>query len=217
MNTELILNDENNLMIAYKRRDLSFFDCNAKFLNYAGIKDKTSVIGRNDYDLAWSKYANSYREHDEDALRGKIYTRLVPLENCKGETLLFINVKKPLLNKRGIAVGVISYAAEVKDEQWVKFFNLLAQADEDSKRNLATFDKQPICLSKRENECLLLLAKGRTAKAIAIQMGISFRTIEGYIERLKLKFNCSSKSALIDAAIHHGYIEIIPGTYSLIK
>ena len=47
--------------------------------------------------------------------------------------------------------------------------------------------------SKREIETIYHLLNGRTAKLSAIKMGISHRTIESYIEKIKQKLGCQYK------------------------
>ena len=59
-------------------------------------------------------------------------------------------------------------------------------------------------------ECLFYLIRGKNAKKIAISMSLSHRTIESYIEKLKVKFNAYSKSELIGKAIEEGYLYNIP-------
>lgn len=53
-------------------------------------------------------------------------------------------------------------------------------------------------LSKRENECLYHIIRGKTAKEIATLLGISFRTVETHLAHIKEKFKVSSRSELID-------------------
>lgn len=53
-------------------------------------------------------------------------------------------------------------------------------------------------LSKRENEVLAHLARGKTAKAIGMQLNLSRRTIEHHIANIKYKTNCNSRAELIN-------------------
>lgn len=53
-------------------------------------------------------------------------------------------------------------------------------------------------LTRREYECLTQLAKGKTCKEIARVLGISNRTVECYVAKVKQKFGFSHKSELID-------------------
>lgn len=53
-------------------------------------------------------------------------------------------------------------------------------------------------LSKREAQCFSYLGQGRTAKEIAQLLNLSPRTVETYIEHIKIKVNILCKSKFID-------------------
>lgn len=59
------------------------------------------------------------------------------------------------------------------------------------------------CLSKREAECLYFLLRGNTAKNIANILRLSPRTVEHYLENVKMKFNVRTKTELIEKTIDH--------------
>ena len=52
-------------------------------------------------------------------------------------------------------------------------------------------------LTKRQLDCLFYLVKGMTIKEIAAMLSLSHRTIEHYIEAIKQKLECNSRSDLI--------------------
>lgn len=54
-----------------------------------------------------------------------------------------------------------------------------------------------IRLTSRENDCIRLVLRGYTALQIAEILKLSKRTVESYIENIKLKSNCDSKQELI--------------------
>jgi LuxR family transcriptional regulator, quorum-sensing system regulator SolR len=54
-----------------------------------------------------------------------------------------------------------------------------------------------ILVKKREMQCLESLTKGKSAKQIAIELNISYRTVESYLESLKSKLGCNYRSELI--------------------
>lgn len=57
--------------------------------------------------------------------------------------------------------------------------------------------EQSIDFTPRELDCIVLLMQGYTFKMIANKLGISPRTVETYIENIKQKTGCFSKSELI--------------------
>lgn len=54
-----------------------------------------------------------------------------------------------------------------------------------------------ISITKREKECLSFLSLGKKPKEIARLLGLSSRTVESYIEHVKIKTNSHSTSQLI--------------------
>jgi len=71
----------------------------------------------------------------------------------------------------------------------------LENHDENHSVLLSTCDNKK--LTKRQLECCLLLMKGKTAKDIALVLGLSHRTVEDYLNQIKIKLGCSNKTELI--------------------
>ncbi len=63
--------------------------------------------------------------------------------------------------------------------------------------NIKIFNEE-VNITRRELDCLLLLSRGLKTKQIATILNISYRTVESYINNLKIKTNCSYSSSLID-------------------
>ena len=70
--------------------------------------------------------------------------------------------------------------------------------DNNSYPEIIFCDNGKTSLTKREWECLKHIAHGRTAKEIARILLISYRTVESYIDNVKQKVGCNSKSELSD-------------------
>jgi len=58
-------------------------------------------------------------------------------------------------------------------------------------------NKLPIHLSIQQSRCLELLMQGKSAKKIAIEMELSHRTIEHYLDKIRKILGCSSNKELI--------------------
>lgn len=65
-------------------------------------------------------------------------------------------------------------------------------------------------LSRRQSQCLYYLLRGKSAAAIAKMLGLSPKTVEYYIEEIKNKMACRSKSEIIEESIERGYADIVP-------
>lgn len=57
-----------------------------------------------------------------------------------------------------------------------------------------------VLLSKQETSCLLNLMVGKTSKQISKILKVSSRTIDAYIDNIKLKTNCSNRTSIIEEA-----------------
>jgi DNA-binding CsgD family transcriptional regulator len=73
-------------------------------------------------------------------------------------------------------------------------------------------EHSPLPLSLRQQECMFLLVRGQTTKQIACILGLKSKTIDGYLETIKHRLNCYSKSQLIEKAIDSGFFYYIPKT-----
>lgn len=56
-------------------------------------------------------------------------------------------------------------------------------------------------LSRREIECLRLLSQGKTVKLCAEELRLSPRTVEHYLENIKVKLNVRTRTQLIEKAL----------------
>lgn len=59
-----------------------------------------------------------------------------------------------------------------------------------------------ISISRREVECLLYLSKGKPAGVVAQIMGLSIRTIESYLNNIKGKLDCFSKTHAMEVFLN---------------
>jgi DNA-binding CsgD family transcriptional regulator len=57
---------------------------------------------------------------------------------------------------------------------------------------------QNIYLTKREAECVVYLLKGHTIKEVGEKLNLSARTIEFYINNIKAKLKCRTRTELLD-------------------
>lgn len=63
-------------------------------------------------------------------------------------------------------------------------------------------------LTSRELDVVKLVADGKTYKEIAQILGLSFKTVDSYSQRIKLKTQCHSVALLVRFAIKAGLVEL---------
>lgn len=66
-----------------------------------------------------------------------------------------------------------------------------------------------ISLTQREAVCMVHIMKGKTAKEIGKEMNISHRTVETYIEKIKRKTGCWTRSKLVSYGFESGFVRNI--------
>lgn len=64
-----------------------------------------------------------------------------------------------------------------------------------------------VTLTKKQEDCLSLIIRGKTVKEIAKFFNLSPRTIDSHINALKSKLNCKYKSDIIEKVINIGLVK----------
>ena len=64
-----------------------------------------------------------------------------------------------------------------------------------------------VYFTRREAECMLNIMKGRTIPQVAQTLSLSPRTIEYYINNMKIKLHCISKSELIQKVFDSEFLQ----------
>ncbi len=64
-------------------------------------------------------------------------------------------------------------------------------------------------LTQREIDILKCLLQGYSAKETGLDLGISYRTVESYLNSLKLKLRCNKKSELVGFCIKLGLFRLL--------
>ena len=64
--------DTSPLRIFWKDKSSRYLGCNPSFAKDAGKTDPAEVIGKDDYQLGWQAYAESYRADDQDVIESGI-------------------------------------------------------------------------------------------------------------------------------------------------
>ncbi|MFA6060557.1 MAG: helix-turn-helix transcriptional regulator [Taibaiella sp.] len=190
---------------------------NKKTMQLAGVREADDLKYLSDFDAPWCEYADNYLKHDKDTLSGINYRQLDPVMSADGFKVLMAE-KTVLYDEEGNFSAILGVGMEVKDKDILTFIHKSTkQQPLHKKKSLVVADEKYLqikfnkpTLSLRESECLFFLLHGYTTKMIANLLGLSSRTIETYIENIKNKFGCNSKSELIELSIELGIFHFIP-------
>lgn len=124
--------------------------------------------------------------------------------------------KRAVVDRYSRVIGTLGQAIEILERKYSNFENDLLNIHP-SKYCLTRASSfitnnytQELPLTSRESECLFYILRGKSAKAIAQLLNLSPKTIEFYTDQLKDKFNCLSKSQLVERAIELGFLDLLP-------
>jgi DNA-binding CsgD family transcriptional regulator len=147
-----------------------------------GLESASDYVGRTDMDLPGNElYAPTWIVHDRRVMTNKVGEYFFELCYCAGEEQWFRSYKAPLLGHRGNVIGIMGHSIPISAPS-------------------------KILLTKQQTECLKNLALGLTHKQIALKMGLSNKTVEHYLDAVKIKLNCKSRADLIWQAIERGLV-----------
>ncbi|MES2203829.1 MAG: helix-turn-helix transcriptional regulator [Pseudomonadota bacterium] len=202
--------------IAYiKDLNSHYIECSRDFEKILKVR-RAQLIHRLDDDFSWASYAEEYRHNDQATITKNKSDTLDPIPLGKKLFLSSRCIKQPIYNKDKKIIGIFGRAEILSTNHTLnEAMSCLSIID---KKNIPVSIKtyqvdhygDDLKLTSRETECLFLLIRGKSVKEMAQFLTLSPRTVEVYIENIKLKMEVSSRSQIIDKAIELKLFEIIP-------
>ncbi len=178
-------------------------DLNGKYLRSndrvwqdAGLNTSSDLLGKTDFDMTFlvANEAKGFRIIDEFVMKSRkthFFTQVFTLANNK--KYIALNHKTPLFSKQNEVLGVISFGVVIEQQESLFYdpnypmLNFIFL----SKVELAEL------LSNRQLACLYYVVAGLTNKEIGKKLGLSPKTVEHYIDTIKIKLDCSTRASLI--------------------
>ncbi len=180
-----------------------------EFLRVCGLSRVEEIKGLTDFECPWNR-EQALKYINDDKI---IYHTRQPQFNIVEETTFadkqiypVIVSKFPLVSESNDLVGEIGIFAKLNEAARNKLAFFMANdilSDSIIPQNRRYYlphpddESESVYLSLREKQCLDEWVLGKTSKEIGRQLGISYRTVEIYINNLKEKLNIRSRSALM--------------------
>ncbi len=187
--------DKANVFV--KNDNNQYLICNNRLAQVAGL-DSKQMRGKSDKDLCWTRYTNEYIETDKICIKDKLtLLRTDSILSNENKTIPLITMKAPVYNHSEKIVGIFGislYANELSTDVTLSMINYLNRYLNNQSKVITQFESK---FTGRELECCYFLCLGLNSKAIARILDLSIRTIETYIESIKLKLQVSSKTEMI--------------------
>jgi len=105
--------------VFWKDKNLNYLGCNTSFASDAGFMKSEDIIGKDDYAMSSSKYAELYRTDDKIVMEsGK--SRLLfeePLSLSTGELSYILTSKVPLKDAKGEIIGILGAYLDITERK----------------------------------------------------------------------------------------------------
>jgi DNA-binding CsgD family transcriptional regulator len=118
----------------------------------------------------------------------------------------------PVRNRRG-AYAVVSFSSNHPREEWQEFkknnmikLQLISVLIDSAASVNLKLSSPPVKLSKREEQCLIWAARGKTYQDISDILNISFGSVKSYLDTARHKLNCINLTHAVAVAIASGVI-----------
>jgi DNA-binding NarL/FixJ family response regulator len=154
---------------------------NQDFLDVSLIDNANAVIGITDEAMPWAYNARALMQNDMQVVKSASTQIFMEQSIYQGKPHYFRSKKSPLLGRLGKIIGVQCISIPISDLCLVP-------------------------LTKQQTACLRHLALGLTHKQIGQELGLSQKTVEHYLDSVKLKLSCKTRAELIRQAMERGLI-----------
>lgn len=209
----------------WKNKDGEYIRVSTEAAKLVGWKTAREMEGKTDFDLP-SKAAENAEEIQafDKSLRDTKSSKTVfsIAQYADGDYHLLLGRDEVYSDKQGGVLGTKLNVIDISNTPISSFFlGILATDDKKSHSfklsqhmYFIADDYHPVIkLTERETQCLFFTIRGASSKDIGGHLNISPRTVEGYLDAVRLKFNCKSKSELLVLALSMNLMSIIPKSF----
>ncbi|MCE0721877.1 MULTISPECIES: helix-turn-helix transcriptional regulator [Legionella] len=198
--------------IWFSNSESAFATVNDECANICGLDSVQASVGKRPVDFMVKKQAVIATQHDENIMiKKKLEVTefdLILVDGSSHQCLLF---KLPWYNEENKIIGTFGCGSIIGKHNLAEFLSKLIglgllnmnETGVTKTNFLSKNDNAFPCFSQRESQCLHLTVRGKPAKQVASELGISQRTVEEYLNNIKFKLGVSSKAELIDKALNY--------------
>ena len=190
----------------------------AEALGFKSINDAMGTLIDN-VPCKASEFSDIFADQNNAVMTTGNKLKILDINQYANDEILTVYAEKsPLYDINNNFIATTYYGIELNHSTLAKVCNEIALSDIHYRKNRNTKQRsyqvgiefKNTTLTPRELECLYFLVRGKTITAISVLLNLSKRTVEHYIDNIKVKLNCGSKAALIEYLIEHNFIDFIP-------
>lgn len=158
-----------------KDKDGCYLFCNFIMAEDLGLSGPSEIIGRTDKELIWKSFAGGLQEHDQYVIaKQEDYDFVEPVRLLTKQSVDLISHKYPFICSADDKIDGVFGVSFVKS--YCDKFNHL---------------------SNQQEQVVILTTQGLSAKEIAKVLHISYRTVEEYLEKARIRLGCRNKAQLV--------------------
>lgn len=203
--------------VAWKDLNSVYLGGNKNVAELVGFKHPEDIVGTTDFDLpcAAAEHAAEFIAKDQTAIQEERPVRELCIDHyANNELNILLTNKSPFYDNDNQVAGVVCVAQTLNPNPLIKKLLTVHESNAGSMPLPGSYDIvdniPKFNLTKKETLVFYHFLRGRTAKETARMLGISHRTVEQHLGRVKSKMQCLNKSQLFEKAMEHGLINIIP-------
>lgn len=194
--------------------DMHMLLCNEPQAKAHGTISIEDTINRSLYELLTKETCDKIKANNLLVERSQsIQIFEEHIERIDGLNELYLAIKFPLFDSAKKIIGSFGLGIDISARKLNIATDILSKlnclqlptTNNELQQILRSSEIDGIHLSNRETLCLYYTIHGKTAKEIAKELSISYRTVEIHLAHIKEKLNCHSKSELIDKALSSGF------------
>ncbi len=203
-----------------KSTDSTFCFATRNIAQLVGFASPEDLIGLTDHDIkcAAAQYAEEFIQEDKLTLHHQKLKFLSHQCYANDNWKTFIYEKNVIKGADNLTMGVSCYMTDITDCYLIDLTRYLLKTDGKYHYEICKEQFSYILndtyfnnsLSERETECLFFTLRGKSSKTIGKILNLSAKTVEYYIDQLKIKLNCKNKAELIEHALTNGYLNVLP-------
>lgn len=194
-----------------KNRNLEAVCVSKALLPKIGLRQSEDVLGFTDYDICCPsrKHADWFRSQDREVIQSQQPVMHLEILHYADELEVFVTIKMPADNQ---CVAFNAFRLPVEKRSFLGINHacrLILSGNQVNWKNYRVVKKFP-CLNVRESMVLFYLIRGYSASKIGVLLSRSKRTIEDYVQKIRLKFECKTLRELIEYSLCFAYDAYVP-------
>ena len=176
-------------LMLVKNSKSEFCTISSDFAHILGFQKTISYEGKSEYEVPCevSKIASKFIQNDQHVIATKNESVCVIVGNFNDRRRILISKTKPLYDNLSNVIGVFAHTKDVTNSGALnRYMNLIVDdykiTGKSNSQTIYTLNQHqlPCTLTSRQEECLFLIARGKSIKEISGIMNISARTVEDH-------------------------------------